>query len=95
MLIYKNQAKREKLAAKTGLSFTGNRLSDMSSQLFGARGNEYDELQYLRHQNTDAQAVNQKLSDAYVKMAPANGSGSTSNRYDNQYHDLLTNGTYP
>lgn len=39
--------------------------------------------------------VNQKLSDAWVKFAPANSSGSASNRYDHQTHDFSTNGSFP
>lgn len=92
-LAYKNQGIVETLSVKT--TTTSYRLSDQKVALYGGRGGHYDELQYLRNQNTDATAVNTKSSDAWVKFAPANSSGSSSNRYDQQYHDFSLNGAYP
>lgn len=94
-LIYKNQRKREQLAVKAGLTFALNRTGDLAGIVFGGRGNDYDELQYLRHQNGDAVTVNRFISDGKVKFSPANSSGSASNRADQQDHDFRINGSYP
>ena len=93
MAIYKNQGLIEKLSVKTGVA--SYRLSEQRQILFGGRGNKYSELIYLRGKNTDAETVNNKLSDAWVKFAPANSSGSASNRYDHQFHDFTQNGVFP
>ena len=92
-LFYQLQGYLQKLKNKTGVS--SDRLSEQRQILFGGRGETYDELVYLRGQNTDAAGVNRHESDAWVKFAPANGSGSTSNRYDQQFHDFTVNGSFP
>ena len=92
-LFYKNQAKLEAISRKT--TTANYRLSDQRVRLFTGRGQDYDELVYLRGQNTDAEVVNRKLSDAWIKFALANSSGTTSNRSDQQQHDFGQNGTYP
>jgi len=93
-LIYKNEALREKLAVKAGTTFALNRISDYKKTVYGGQAKSYDELQYLRNTNGDS-AANAKTSDAWVKFAPANSSGSTSNRSDQQQHDFLINGSFP
>lgn len=92
-LFYKNQGIIEKMSVKTTQS--SYRLSDQRNALFGGRGSKYDELVYLRGKNTDATVVNTKTSDAHVKFDPANGSGSTSNRYGQQFYDFSISGTFP
>lgn len=90
-LTYKNQGKLEKLSAKTGIA--NSRISDQADVVFGGRGGHYDEIQYLRNQNTDAAGVNVKFSDAVTKFGPANGAVGT--RADQIEHDFDANGTYP
>jgi hypothetical protein len=85
-IYYKNQDKLVALAKKTGLSLTQNRLSDLMSALYGNRGNAYDELQYWRHQNSDAVGVNNKDSDALTKFAK--GKSVVGNRADQLERDL-------
>ena len=88
---YKNQGYIETMATKT--TSTSRYASDQRVALYGGRGSKYDELVYLRAQNTDAQAVNQKLSDAWTKFALANG--ATGTRADQIFHDFTLNGLYP
>jgi len=94
-LYYKNQSRQEALARKNPLTAAngGYRLGDLSSVLFGNRGNDYDELQYLRNKNTDATAVNAKKGDAWIKFAPANGTAG-NNRADQTEREFYQEGTY-
>lgn len=92
-LVYKNQNMLEKLAAKTGQSLTLNRRGDMQGTLYGGRGNDYDELQYLRHQNTDAQGVNNYHSDAWNKFAT--GRGVVGSRVDQEEREFFSDKTFP
>lgn len=88
---YKRQGEVETLSVKTGLSTY--RLSEQRRDLYGGRGCRYDELVYLRGQNTDALTVNTKHSDAWTKFCPANGAAGT--RSDQIQRDFMQNGTYP
>jgi hypothetical protein len=85
-IYYKNQDKLVALAKKTGLSLASNRLSDLQSALYGGRGNKYDELQYWRHQNSDAVGVNAKDTDALTKFAT--GKSVVGKRADQLERDL-------
>lgn len=79
-LNYPTQSKLEKLAKKTpGATPTGfpSRMTDMSGVVFGGRGQAFDELKYLRNQNTDASGVNEKDADAGNKFFSANSAGNT------------------
>lgn len=90
-LFYKNQGEVETLAVKSTL--TSRYRSDHRVTVYGGRGGSYDKLQYLRRQNTDATAVNAKLSDAITKFGPANGAPGT--RADQIQRDFNENGLYP
>ena len=72
-IFYKHTDRLNALAKKTGLSLATNRESDLMGALFGGRGNKYDELQYMRNANTDAQGVNNKDSDALTKFTTGKG----------------------
>ena len=85
-IYYKNQDKLTALAKKTGLSLATNRMSDLMGALYGGRGNRYDELQYWRHANTDAQGVNDKDMDAVTKFAT--GKSVVGSRADQLERDL-------
>jgi hypothetical protein len=65
---------------------TPQRLSDLMGALYGGRGNDYDELQYWRNQNSDAVAVNAKDSDAITKYAK--GKGTVGSRADQLERDF-------
>jgi len=88
---YKQQGYIETLATKT--ESTSGYASDQRTFLYGGRGSKYDELVYLRAQNTDAEGVNTKLSDAWTKFGPANGAAGA--RADQIFHDYTVNGLYP
>lgn len=88
---YKNQGLIEKMSVKTTQS--SYRLSDQRNALYGGRGSKYDELVYLRKQNTDAETVNTKPSGAWVKFSLANG--SKGSRYDEVTHVFSVQGSYP
>ena len=88
---YTRQGELETLAVKSGL--TSRYRSDHRVTVYGNRGGRYDELQYLRQQNTDAATVNTKLSDAWTKFGPANGAAGT--RADQIQRYFMENGTYP
>ena len=90
-LAYKRQGELETLAVKSTL--TSPYRSDHRVTVYGGRGGRYDELQYLRQQNTDAATVNAKVSDAWTKFGPANGAAGT--RSDTIQHDFTENGLYP
>lgn len=85
-IYYKNMDKLVALAKKTGLSLASNRLSDLQGVLYGGRGNKYDELQYRRHINTDAEGVNNKDTDALTKYAT--GKSVVGSRADQLERDL-------
>lgn len=87
---YKNQGMVEKLSVKTGVA--SYRLSEQRKILFGGRGSKYDELVYLRKQNTDAVGVNRSNNDGWVKFGVANGSNGT--RTDEIQHTFTKNGTF-
>ena len=91
-IYYQKQNEVETLSVKTGV--LTYRLSEQRQILYGGRGSKYDELVYLRGQNTDAQTVNQKDSDAWTKFGKANGSPSGS-RADQIKRDFFKFGTYP
>ena len=90
-LIYKNQGMIERLSVKTGVATY--RKSEQRQILFGGRGSKYDELVYLRGQNTSAQTVDQYDSDSWQKFATANGAAGT--RTDTIQHDFCVNGSFP
>ncbi len=89
---YKNQGIIEKMSVKTGI--VSYRLSSQRKILYGGRGTRFNELTYLRNQNTDAVGVNKKLSDGWIKFALAN-SAPSGKRYDTIYHDFTKVGVFP
>lgn len=95
-LIYKNQSRQEALAKKLGLTQAagGYRLSDLSSVLFGSRGNTFDELQYMRNKNTSAAGVDDRMSNSWVKFAKSRGVTGTD-RADQAEREFYTEGSYP
>lgn len=89
-LNYPNQSKLEALAKKNpGAVPTGYpaRMSDCADSVYGGRGGDYDELQYLRNQNTDTVAVNAKDSDAWNKFAT--GKGVVGSRPDQEEREFF------
>lgn len=81
------------LSVKAGAPLTENRESDLRRIVFGGRGMEYDELQYLRQQNGDADGVNDKLIDAWHKFAT--GQGVVSSRSEQEIDDFYEQKTFP
>lgn len=67
------------LSQKTGQTATPQRLADLRVAMYGGRGSRFDELVYLRNQNTDAESVNTHLSGAWIKFAGDQGV-ETNNR---------------
>lgn len=90
-LFRKNQGMVEKLSVKTGVA--SYRLSEQRKLLYGGRGSNYDELVYLRGQNTDTALRNTKSSNAWITFANANGSNGS--RSDESQHTFTKNGTFP
>lgn len=90
-IFYRNQGEIETLSRKTGVATY--RLSEQRRILYGGRGGKYDELVYLRGQNTSSVAVDTKDSDSWTKFGPANGAAGT--RADQVFHDFTKNGTFP
>lgn len=90
-LFYKNQGYIERLSVKTAVA--SYRLSEQREILFGGEAKKYDELKYLRNQNTDANGVNNKFSDAFQKFGEANG--VNTDRADQTFHDFTLLGTFP
>ena len=96
MSAYYNQSILEKLAAKApGATPAGfpPRRTDLSGVVFGGRGNSYDEIQYLRHQNTDAEGVDNKDSDAWNKFAT--GRGVVGSRPDQERREFYITKSFP
>ena len=90
-IFYKNQGMLEKLSVKTGIATY--RLSEQRKILFGGRGSKYDELVYLRGQNTSGTGVDRFDSSSWEKFGAANGAAGT--RSDQIQHDFTKNGTFP
>ena len=81
------------LSVKAGQPLTENRESDLRRIVFGGRGGEYDELQWLRNQNSDATGVNERLADAWRKYAI--GQGVISSRPDQEKDDFYEQKDFP
>jgi len=90
-IFYQKQGEVETLSVKNVNS--SYRLHDQRQILYGGRGGKYDELVYLRGQNTDATAVNAKSSDAWNKFA--SGQGVTITRVDHQKRDFFESDAFP
>ena len=91
-LKYRNQTMIETMSAKTGIA--SYRLSEQRQILYGNRASKYDELVYLRGQNTDTATVNIKRPDAWHKFALANGIAGTV-RPDQAEREFFVSGTFP
>ena len=90
-IFYQKQGEVETLSVKNANS--SYRLHDQRQILYGSRGSKYDELVYLRGQNTDDTAVNTKSSDAWNKFA--SGQGVTITRVDHQKRDFFEIDEFP
>ena len=91
-IFYSNQNQLEALSVKTGV--VSSRLSEQRMILYGGRGTKYDELVYLRAQNTSAVGVDAKDNDAWEKFTGARGV-TTSTRSDQKKRDFWKTKTYP
>lgn len=89
---YLNQSMVETMSKKTGVA--SYRASEQRQILYGGRGSKYDELVYLRGQNTDTAAVNTRRRDAMFKFGKARSAG-TANRQDQIEREFFIQGTFP
>ena len=91
-IFYPQQSEIQALSVKNGIA--SYRLSDQRQVLFGGRGSKYDELVYLRAQNTDDATVNTKSSDAWARFAGARGVTSVS-RNQEKRRLFFQEGSFP
>lgn len=95
-LIYKNQFRLERLAAKvTGVSGVAPRFSDLETPLFSQPGQskrKSDEIAYYENKNGDGATINRKMSDAGSTFWEANGGAAS--RADEAEHVFYKNGSF-